>query len=278
MTSRTSDPSSTSKDRHKDLVKSRREIYTSSFFASKPSVPSASFNEKMRVKLDAYEVNRRGRIQTRQLTALKERAEGLKASEEDQYIDETAKSMVDTFQRGDLIMTGTGRMDDTFEMEKEKIDVEASLYREIEEGYKSSHVFTKDADEILDRETKRQIRNKIRRFGKRNKQMTREENFLSKMERERRHYADTEKSTGRLKIEAIESLSKVTELTEKLKSKNAKLQGFGLRAKMTRELLHERKRARKLIQESDAKSAELFETQRHFQLYVSRAFKKNTNE
>ena len=143
MTSRTPESSSSSsptEDRRKDLVKSRREMYASSFFKSKPSLPSASFNDKMRVKLDTYEVNRRGRIQTRQLTALKERAEALKASEEDQYIDETAKSMVDTFQRGDLIMTGTGRLDDTFEIEKKKIDVEASLYRKIEEGYKSSNV------------------------------------------------------------------------------------------------------------------------------------------
>ena len=132
-------------------------MYASSFFKSKPSLPSASFNDKMRVKLDTYEVNRRGRIQTRQLTALKERAEALKASEEDQYIDESAKSMVDTFQRGDLIMTGTGRLDDTFEIEKRKIDVEASLYRKIEEGYKSSNVFSRDADQMLDRETKRKI-------------------------------------------------------------------------------------------------------------------------
>jgi len=256
-----------SEDRHKDLVKSRQMLYASSFLKTKPNLPSARFNEKMRVKLDTYEVNRRGRVQTRQLTALKERAEALKQSEEDQYIDKTAQSMVSTYKRGNLLMSGTGRADDTFEIEREKIDVEASLYREIEEGYKSSDVFGRDSEEMLDRETKRIIARKIRKFGKRNKQMTREESLLHEMESTRRHYEDTEKTTSRLKLEAIESLTKVTELTERLKSKDAKLQGFGLRAKMTRELLKERKRARKLIQDSDAKSAEWFETQRHFQLY-----------
>eukprot|EP00940_MAST-03C_sp_MAST-3C-sp2_P001879 g1879.t1 len=244
------------------------------FFEEKPNLSHnqvTDFTDRMGAKIGALEAKRKAVVFDRQLTALKSRTQTRQSSEGkgvDDYVDLSATEMFARYKSGKHLMSGTGRTDDVYSIAKNDITRESRTWRQIVDGYGAAEIeLNSNYEKLIKRRRRRRVERSVRKFGLDEAEVDRREHMLHRMEATRKKYLKTGSETARLKREATEALDKVTELSEKMRAPEVQTAGFGLRARLFNELQSTRTRARTLLRSADEMSNELFNAERHFQLY-----------